>query len=373
MSDLAVVLEAKGDLRVRANDRPAVASGSLPSGYVRVAVRSTGICGSDVHYLRHGAIGEYVLTGPMILGHESSGEIVEVAPDCTQRAVGQRVAIEPGVPCRRCGYCRVGQYNLCGRMHFAATPPVDGTLQRFYLVPEDFAHPVPAGVGWDEAALMEPLSVAVHIANRLRVGFASTCVVLGAGAIGLLTAAVVRAKGAAQVVLVDTNASRLAFAQKYIRPTATGGVHVYTPAAPREGESRIDYSKRNAGAMLQAFDFLADNEGADAVVDATGAEVCSQTAVYICRRGGVFVQAGMGADDIVLPIAAICAKELTVLGSFRYAEGCYQQAIELVASGLVDLKQLVSHTFAFEQANEAFDTVAGAADGVVKCIIRGQE
>ncbi|BFZ55221.1 hypothetical protein PYCC9005_002261 [Savitreella phatthalungensis] len=362
----AVVLERQGDLRIRENDRQH--TDKLPSRFVRVAVMSTGICGSDVHYLKHGAIGEFVVRAPMILGHESSGRIVECADDCRQRKVGQRVAIEPGIPCRSCNYCREGVYNLCVEMRFAATPPIDGTLQRHYLVPEDFVKPIPDSMSFDEAALMEPLSVAVHVVKRLNITFSSTCIIFGCGAIGLLCAAVARAKGVSRILMVDANESRMKFARGYVKDVET-----YLPVKPTEGESKMEYSKRNAASLLSQFEWLSSQGGAHSVVDATGAEVCTQTAVLCTRKNGVFIQAGMGPNEIVLPIATICAKELTVLGCFRYNEGCYEQAIALVESGLVSVKPLISHVFAFEDAVQAFETVAAAKEGTVKCIIRGLE
>lgn len=320
--------------------------------------------GSDVHYLRHGAIGEFILKSPMILGHESSGEIVSCAEDCNQRQVGDRVAIEPGIPCRHCNYCREGLYNLCNSMSFAATPPVDGTLQKYYLVPEDFAHIIPDSMSFDEAALMEPLSVAVHVVKRLPLAFTSTCIIFGCGAIGLLCAKVARARGISRILMIDANESRMTFAKSYI-----DNVETYLPPAPAAGESKMEYSKRNAVGIAK-ISWL--KEGASCVIDATGAEVCTQTAILSTRKNGYFIQAGMGPNDITIPIATICAREITVLGSFRYNEGCYGQAIALVASGLVDVKPLITHRYDFADAASAFETTGQAAQGTIKVIIRGQ-
>ena len=136
----------------------------LRAGEVRVNVRQTGLCGSDCHYRSHGRIGEFVLEAPMVLGHESSGIVSEVGPGVTTHAVGDRVALEPGVPCLSCSLCLGGRYNLCRSMVFAATPPYDGTLATYYQVHASFAHKVPDHMTLEEASLMEPLSVAVHAA-----------------------------------------------------------------------------------------------------------------------------------------------------------------------------------------------------------------
>lgn len=324
--------------------------------------------GSDVHYLKHGAIGEYIVKSPMILGHESSGVIVDVASDCIRRQIGDRVAVEPGIPCRHCSYCREGSYNLCEQMKFAATPPIDGTLQKFYDVPEDFAKLVPDSMSFEEAALMEPLSVAVHIVRRLPITFSSTCIIFGCGAIGLLCASVARAKGVSKILMIDANVSRLEFAKRYIK----GDVFTYLPPSIEASESKMQYSKRNSTKILDDFEWLRSQNGAHSVIDATGAEVCTQTAILCTRKNGVFIQAGMGPNEIVLPIATICAREITVLGSFRYNEGCYDEAVSLVSAGSVDVKSLITHRFKFEDALKAFETTAAAADGTVKVIIEGQ-
>ena len=154
----------------------------LRAGEVRVNVRQTGLCGSDCHYRSHGRIGEFVLEAPMVLGHESSGIVCEVGPGVTTHAVGDRVALEPGVPCLSCGLCLGGRYNLCRSMVFAATPPYDGTLATYYQVHASFAHKVPDTMTLEEASLMEPLSVAVHAAvARGRVAPMQNVLVLGAG------------------------------------------------------------------------------------------------------------------------------------------------------------------------------------------------
>jgi threonine dehydrogenase-like Zn-dependent dehydrogenase len=293
---------------------------------------------------------------------------VDIAADCVSRRVGDKVAIEPGIPCRRCSYCREGSYNLCNDMSFAATPPIDGTLQKFYIVPEDFAKLVPETMSFDEAALMEPLSVAVHVVRRLPITFASTCIIFGCGAIGLLCASVARAKGVSKILMIDANSSRLEFAKDYLK----GEVHTYLPPSAYAGESKMEFSKRNAAQILSTFDWLATLNGAHSVVDATGAEVCTQTAILCTRKRGTFIQAGMGPNEIIMPIATICAREITVLGSFRYNEGCYEEAISLVMSGLVDVKGLITHKYPFEEAMTAFETTGAAANGTVKVIIQGQ-
>src|SRR5438874_717573 len=158
------VLESPGRLTLTERSMPSPAADE-----VLVRIRAVGICGSDVHYYEHGRIGRYVVNRPLILGHEPAGEIVAVGHGVWPRRVGERVAIEPGVPCRRCEYCKRGRYNLCADVVFLATPPVDGAFAEYLAVPSDFAHAVSEHLPLAAAALVEPTAVAVHAARLAHV------------------------------------------------------------------------------------------------------------------------------------------------------------------------------------------------------------
>ncbi|ATY61869.1 xylitol dehydrogenase [Cordyceps militaris] len=319
---------------------------------VLVAVNYTGICGSDVHYYVHGAIGHFVVESPMVLGHESSGTVVEVGSAVTDLVPGDRVALEPGYGCRRCGHCRAGRYNLCPDMIFAATPPHHGTLTGLWAAPSDFCYKLPAHVSLQQGALIEPLAVAVHIVKQGRVAPGHAVVVMGAGPVGLLCAAVARAYGATKVVSVDIVQAKLDFARAFC------ATHTYA-------SQRVS-AEENAAALKEVAGL---GDGADVVIDASGAEPSIQTSIHAVRVGGTYVQGGMGKADITFPIMAMCLKEVTVRGSFRYGPGDYELAIELVASGKVDVKQLVSEVVGFDQAEEAFKKVREGQ--VIKVLIGG--
>jgi D-xylulose reductase len=319
---------------------------------VLVAVNYTGICGSDVHYWQHGAIGHFVVKEPMTLGHESAGTVVRVGAGVTTLKAGDRVALEPGYPCRHCEPCLGGHYNLCPEMRFAATPPYDGTLTGFWAAPADFCYKLPDSVSLQEGALLEPLAVAVHITRQAGVSPGDSVVVMGAGPVGLLCAAVARAFGARIVCSVDIVASKLEFAR------GLASTHTY--------ESRRVPAEDNAAAIR---DLIGRPGGADVVIDASGAEPSIQTSLHVVRPGGTYVQGGMGKSDITFPIMAMCLKEVTAKGSFRYGSGDYKLAVELVADGKVDVKRLISDTVPFERAEEAFKKVAEGQ--VIKILIAG--
>ncbi|KAJ5109786.1 hypothetical protein N7532_002431 [Penicillium argentinense] len=319
---------------------------------VIINVRYTGICGSDVHYWEHGAIGNFVVKDPMVLGHESAGVISKVGSAVTSLKVGDHVAMEPGIACRRCEPCKSGKYNLCENMAFAATPPYDGTLAKYYVLPEDFCYKLPTNLSLQEGALMEPLSVAVHIVRQASVSPGQTVVVFGAGPVGLLCCAVATAFGASQVIAVDIQQPRLDFAKQY----ATTATFMPSKSPAVENAERLK-QENNLGT------------GADVAIDASGAEPSVHTGIHVLRNGGTYVQGGMGRSEIQFPIMAACSKELTLKGSFRYGSGDYKLAVGLVASGKVDVKKLITGTVKFEDAEQAFkDVKAGKG---IKTLIAG--
>ena len=290
----------------------------------------------------------------MILGHESSGIVTEIGPEVTTLKVGDRVALEPGIPCRYCTQCKSGKYNLCADMAFAATPPFDGTLTKFYALAEDFCYKLPDSMSLEAGALVEPASVAVHIVRQGQVKPGSNVVIFGAGPVGLLCAAVARNFGAAKIVMVDIQEERLKFAQKWI----AGGVEIVVPSRVPAVET-AEVIKKQAGLP----------EGADIVLDASGAEPCIQAGIHVTRMGGTYVQAGMGRDEITFPIAAACTKELNVRGSFRYGSGDYKLAVDLIGSGKIDVEKLISQKYDFLDAEKAFEAVKEGKG--IKMLIEG--
>lgn len=348
ISNLSFILNKPYDVTFQERPKPTLQS----PHHVIVAVNYTGICGSDVHYWHHGAIGHFVVKDPMVLGHESAGTVVEAGSQVTHLKPGDRVAIEPGYGCRRCAECRAGRYNLCDNMIFAATPPHDGTLTGLWASPADFCYKLPKSVSLQEGALIEPLAVAVHIVKQASVQPGQSVVVMGAGPVGLLCAAVAKAYGASKVVSVDIVQSKLDFARDF----ASTHTYLSQRVAPEE----------NAKAIKEQIGLP---RGADVVIDASGAEPSIQTSLHTVRVGGTYVQGGMGKSDITFPIMALCLKEVTAKGSFRYGPGDYELAIELVASGVIDIKKLVTTVVPFDKAEEAFKKVKEGQ--VIKILIAG--
>lgn len=332
---------------------------------VRLNIKQTGICGSDVHYWQRGRIGKFVLheNEDMVLGHELSGVVVEVGGEVTNLKVGDRVAVEPGVPCRFCDLCRDGKYNHCEEMVFAATPPWDGTLAKFYTVAYDYCYKIPDHMDFEEAAMVEPVSVAVQICKRAQLKGTDSVVVFGCGPIGLLCQAVAKAFGCKKVIGADISDGRLEFAKGY------GADGVFKMPLKGKDEDAEEFAKKVAKTITEKFGI--DRLGADVILEASGAEPCIQTGVFLARPEGRFVQAGMGREFVNFPVTEALVKQLNWTGSIRYSAGVYPTAVELVASGKIDVKKLITHRFKFEDAEKAFELVKAGRTDVIKVVIEG--
>ena len=316
----AAVLHGVGDLRIEELPRPE------PGPHdVLVQIRSVGVCGSDVHYYEHGRIGDFVVTAPLVLGHESSGVVVARGAQATRHAIGRRVALEPGVPCGVCRECRAGRYNLCRDVRFFATPPIDGTFATYVTINEQFAYALPDSVTDDAGALLEPLSVGVWANRKAGTTIGSRVLVTGAGPIGILAALVAKAAGAGHVMIVDVNADRL-------RQSAELGIDEAI-----DGRDRPDLAAREPDVLLEC----------------TGVAPVVRSGILALAPAGRAVLVGMGAEaEQPLPVAAIQARELTVTGTFRYAN-TYPEAIALAASGRIPLDEIVGARLPLDRAEDA--------------------
>ena len=307
---------------------------------VLVEVGSVGVCGSDVHYFEHGRIGSHVVDSPLVLGHEASGVVAAVGAGVDSLQTGDRVSIEPGVPCRSCPQCLAGRYNLCPDVRFFATPPYDGAFSQFVAVPTAFVHPVPDGISDDAAALLEPLSVGVWACRRAQVTPGNTVLVTGAGPIGLIAAQTARAYGADTVIVTDVNPHRLRLAEKL-------------------GLGTIDVGRASlADAGIEA----------DVLLECSGNARATWDAVSTMARAGRVVLVGMGGDVVQLPLSYVQDRELVITGAFRYAN-TWPTAIQLVASGRVDLDALVTGHYGLHDVEAAL-TASRSDPTTVKAIVR---
>ncbi|SDI64811.1 L-iditol 2-dehydrogenase [Arthrobacter subterraneus] len=294
-------------------------------GQVLMRVTAVGVCGSDTHFYETGVIGDIVVDGPIVLGHETAGEIVAVGEGVDPARIGTQVAIEPQMPCRRCDFCKEGSYHLCTDMRFYGAYPVDGSFSEYALIDDDFAHAVPKTMTAEEAALVEPVSVAVHACRRGKVTAGSKVLITGAGPIGVLCAQVARAFGATEIVVSDPIPHRRDYAASHGASTvldpAAGGLEKYD----RHFTVYIDASA-NARAIQSAFPTI--------------------------RPGGIAVLVGMGGQELQIPIAMIQHREIVLTGTYRYVN-TWPTAIELIATGAIEVASLVTGRFGLDGVEEA--------------------
>ncbi|PSP76650.1 alcohol dehydrogenase [Halobacteriales archaeon QS_3_64_16] len=300
---------------------------------VLVAIESVGICGSDVHYYRHGRIGEYVVEAPLVLGHESAGEVIAVGEHVTEHDPGDCVTLEPGVPCRRCKYCKRGEYNLCPEVTFMATPPDDGAFAEYLAWPADFAYTLPETVSTRAGALCEPLSVGIQACRRGSVGVGDSVLVSGGGPIGLLAMAAARAAGTSEILLSDVVDRKLEF------------------AAERGADRVVDAREED---LAETVATATDGHGVDTVIEASGAPSAIRSSVEVVRRGGDVVLIGLPGDgEIPIDVLDIIDNELDIHGSFRYAN-TYPAAIALLESGAIDVEGVIDFEAGLSEVEDAF-------------------
>jgi len=308
-------------------------------------MHSVGICGSDVHYWAHGKCGPFEVKGPLILGHESSGIVTALGEGVTTLQVGDRVAIEPGVPCRVCVLCRSGAYNLCPDVKFLATPPIDGSLTSYLEHPSDFCFKLPSNVSMEEGALLEPLSVGVQACRRGNVQTGSHVLITGAGPVGLVCMLVAKASGATKVMVTDPMENRLQVALKL------GADAVYKSDDPNILESLKQYFP-----ITQC-------------IECSGVDSALTLAIRAAGPGAKVVSIGRGAKPYQsVPLFEAADKEVDILGSFRYHD-TYPAALELVASGRVNVRPLVTHHYSLNDVQKAFETAEVGRDGAIKVMI----
>jgi D-xylulose reductase len=340
----ALVLERQHDLRLRDIDLPL----EVGPGMVKIRIHTVGVCGSDVHYYTHGRIGPFVVNAPMVLGHEAAGTVVELGEGVTQLKVGDRVCMEPGVPDPNSRASRLGMYNVDPAVRFWATPPVHGVLTPFVVHPAAYTFKLPEQVSFAEGAMVEPFAVGMQAAAKARIAPGDTAVVLGAGPIGTMVAIAALAGGCARAIVADLAQPKLDIAARY------------------QGVIPVNITEKSIVSEVQR---LTENWGADVVFECSGSPRAWETIAALPRPGGAIVAVGLPVEPVGLDVAGLSVKELRIESVFRYAHQ-YERTIALMASGRVDLKPLISETFPFERAVEAFDRAVEARPGDVKLQIR---
>jgi L-iditol 2-dehydrogenase len=315
---------------------------------VLIKVMDCGICGSDLHYYEYGRIGTFVVEHPIILGHECAGEVLKIGTAVTNVKVGDRVAVEPGVPCGTCEYCKKGLYNLCPDVAFLATPPYDGAFVEYLSYPADMVFKLPDSMDTVEGALLEPFCVGLHAVQQSGGTVGDTAVILGAGCIGLCTLLALQVAGIHQIYVVDVIPKRLEMAKKL---GATEIIHA--------GETD----------PVQRILELTGNLGTQLVFETAGTKVTTQQTAQLVRRGGTVVLVGMAANPVFeYDFGALQNKEARVHTVFRY-RNLYPAAIAAVAEGKLPLKEIVTNYYDFEQIPQALEESIQNKAEIVKAVV----
>ena len=331
------------DLRVK--------TGAVPTpgpGEVLLKIASVGTCGSDVHYYVEGGIGDAIVSEPITMGHESSAWIAEKGEEVEGLELGQLVAVEPAISCGKCESCLHGHPNLCPTVRFCGTPPIDGVFAEYAVMPAENCFILPDGFSPEDGALLEPLGIAIHTVDLAHLKVGQTVAVLGAGPIGLMTAAVAKAAGAGRIFMTEPIKSRREFALSYCADV------VYNP----EEEDVV-------AAIMQAT----DGRGVDVAFEAAGAEETPDQAAHITRPGGKVVVVGIPSEDHMLMTASVVRRKGLTIKLVRRMKHTYPRAIRMVQTGLVDIKPLATHAFTLDNIKDAFEMVADHSDGVLRAMI----
>lgn len=316
---------------------------------VLVKLEYVGICGSDMHYYETGAIGNYVVEPPFVLGHEPGGTVVEVGSNVKHLKVGDRVALEPGKTCGKCEFCRSGKYNLCPDVIFFATPPVDGVFQEYVAHEAALCFKLPDNVSTLEGALIEPLAVGFHAANQGNAHAGQTVVVMGAGCIGLVSMMALKAEGVSKVYVVDVMQKRL---DKALELGANGVINAMETDTVEE--------------LMR----LTDGKGCDLAIETAGTEITTRQCVHAVKKGATIVCVGYSkTGEMTLPMSLALDKEIRFETVFRYRH-IYPMAIDAVAAGKVNLKGIVTDIFEFNDIQNAMDRSVADKANIVKAVVK---
>ncbi|ETN46438.1 uncharacterized protein HMPREF1541_00622 [Cyphellophora europaea CBS 101466] len=331
------------------------AAKDLKEGEVYIAVKSTGICGSDVHFWHAGCIGPMIVEGDHILGHESAGTVLAVHPSVKDLQPGDRVAIEPNIPCHACEPCLTGRYNGCENVLFLSTPPVEGLLRRYIKHPAVWCHKI-GDMNFEDGSLLEPLSVALAGMDRAGVRLGDPVLICGAGPIGLVTLLCAEAAGACPIVITDIAESRLKFAKELCPRVSTFQIPMgKTPEECADGIIETMGGIRPRVAM-----------------ECTGVESSVASAIFSMRFGGKVFIIGVGKNEMKVPFMRLSTQEIDLQYQYRYSN-TWPKAIRLVQSGVIKMDKLVTHRYNMSDAIEAFKTAADPKTGAIKVQIKNDD
>jgi D-xylulose reductase len=340
----ALVLEKQRNVNLR--DFPV--SETVGPDDVKIAIKACGVCGSDVHYFTHGRIGDFIVNEPMILGHEASGTVLETGANVKNVKAGDKVCMEPGIPDFKSVETLKGMYNLDPAVRFWATPPIHGCLRETVVHPASLTFKLPDNVSFHEGALVEPLAIGVWAAKKARIAPGDTALVIGGGTIGIVTALAAEFSGCSKVYIADIKKGKLEFINQHYRDRL----------------ETIDLNQTDIAGYLNGKGI----KGVDIVFEASGSAKVYEKICSYPVPGGRMVLIGMPAGPVPLDVVAMQAKELSIETIFRYVN-IYPLVINMIASGKLNVKPLITKQYSFADSAAAFDYAATLPEKDVKIMI----
>ena len=319
-------------------------------GEALVRIRKVGICGSDIHLYRHGRIGDIVITSPLVIGHECMGEVASVGPGADPALVSKRVAVEPQFFCGKCRWCIAGKTNVCPAQTFIGLPPRHGAMQEYMAHPAALLKELPDSVSDEAGVVLEPLAVALHAVNLVKIRQGQTVVILGTGVIGTLVLMLLGLYGGVRVICVDVLPERL-------------------ERAGRMGATTVLAVSGRPNDAVAGIMALCGPSGADVIFECAGADDTLWVMCEVaCPAGHVAVVGTHPENRISFSSGSARRKGLT-LRFVRRSLNALPDCIRLAASGAVKPEAIVTHTFAAGRAAKAYETVDGYRDGVLKAVL----
>lgn len=342
----AAVLTELQTLEIKEREMPEISADDL-----LIKVEYCGICGSDVEFFEEGHIGTRVVNYPLVLGHEVTGEIAAMGDNVKNFTIGQKVVVEPGIPCGHCEYCRQGRYNICKDMKFLSCPPNDGFFSEYVAVPYSCAFPLPDEMSPLIGALTEPLAVGMHAVTIGKVSAPKTVVILGSGCIGLCTLLCCKQAGASRIIVCDLFENRLKMAKEL------------------GADDVVDASKCDSVAEIMR---LTGNEGADVVFETAGNKITTAQTSSIARRGGTIVIVGNVQGDVPFNFRNLCTAEIELKTTKRYCNS-FQKCISAVKAGGIPvekLKKIIDCVYDIDDIQEAFMKFINDKKNTTKIVVK---
>jgi L-iditol 2-dehydrogenase len=328
INNRVAVLQGLSEVSVEDRQMP------VPGDYeALIKIEAVGVCGSDVHYYKHGRIGQRQVQYPHVQGHECAGTVIEIGSEVNQLRPGDRVVIEPGVACGTCQFCKEGRYNLCKNMVFISTPPYEGAFAKYISHSERFVHKIPDELDFTTAALAEPLAVGMHVMNRAVVKPDDTVIITGMGPVGLLMVLAARAYGVRNILVSDVEDFRLELAK------SIGATHTFNA---KNGSTEAQILKEG----FTNVDIFIDTSGNDKVV---------YDAINVIERGGKLVLVGFPqGEESTFNFISLLQKEVDIISIYRY-RNVFPSAIKVLEDYSEEAKKIVTHEFSLEEISHAME------------------